>query len=279
MRKEALQKNKEDVAVIMSKINQNGGDYWATKDNGIGKGSPFSTKDAAIMLHELGYKKKDPIIQKIADTIFNTWQDDGRFKIAPTGAIYPCHTIGSARALCYLGFSKDKRIKQTFKHLIEIQHEDGGWQCNKFSFGRGSETNHSNPGPTLEALDAFRHTGLLNSDSRLDKAVEFLLWHWKFKKPVGPCQFGIGSLFMKTEFPFFRYNLFYFCYVLSFYKRARNDKRFNEALKLLNANLENDKIVIDNPNRQLSTMNFCSKGQPSDVATMRYRELLNNLEK
>lgn len=263
----------------MSKIHQNGGNFWATKDNGIGKGSPFSTRDVGIILHELGYKKKERVIQNIAETIFRTWHDDGRFKVAPTGAIYPCHTIGCTRVLCYLGYAKDKRIKRTFQHLMEIQQDDGGWKCNKFIFGRGPETNHSNPGPTLEALDAFRNTDLVNADPRLDKAVDFLLWHWKHKKPVGPCMFGIGSLFMKTEFPFFRYNLFYFCYVLSFYKRARNDKAFRQAVKELSAKLENEKIIIENPNRQLSQFNFCRKGQPSDIATMRYNELIKNLEK
>jgi hypothetical protein len=226
---ELYDKYKDDVSVIMSKIHQNGGDFWATKDNGTGKGSPFSTRDVAIILHELGYNKKDPVIQEIAKLFFNSWQSDGRFRSYTTGAIYPCHTIGSARVLCYLGYSQDERIIKTFNHLMEIQQKDGGWKCNKYSFGRGPDTEHSNPGPTLEALDAFRYTGLVNSNSLLDKAVDFLLWHWEFKKPVGPCQYGIGTLFLKTEFPFFRYNLFYFCYVLSFYKKALKDKRFHEA--------------------------------------------------
>ena len=272
-------KYKKDISLIMSKIHQNGGDLWATKDNGIAKGSPFSTVEVALILTELGYKKKDAVIKKIANLIFNAWHNDGRFKITPTGAIYPCHTIGSTRVLCYLGYSKDKRIKKTFKYLLETQQEDGGWQCNKFSFGRGPETNHSNPGPTLMALDAFRYTDLVNSSSQLNKAVEFLLWHWKVKKPVGPCLFGIGTLFMKTEFPFFRYNLFYFCYVLSFYKKARTDKRFKEAFKLLQTKLKDGKIIIENPNRMLANMDLCKKGEASDIATIRYKEILNNLKK
>jgi hypothetical protein len=272
----AHQKNEEDVAAIMSRIHQNGGDFWATKDNRILKGSPFSTKEAAIMLHELRCKKEIRI--GIADKLFEAWQDDGRFKVAPAGAIYPCQTIGATRVLCYLGYAKDKRVKKTFEHLLYIQQEDGGWRCNKFSFGRGPDTNHSNPGPTLEALDAFRFTKLNGSDARLEKAVRFLLWHWRFKKPVGPCQFGIGSLFMQTEFPFFRYNLFYFCYVLSFYPLARKDKRFLEAIKTLQTKLENGKIVIENPNRQISLLNFCRKGEPSNAATSRFKEILRNLE-
>ena len=94
------EKYKDDVAVIMAKINHNGGDLWATKDRKISKGSPFDTRDVALMLFELGFTKKDRIIQDIADLIFNNWKPDGRFRISPSGAVYPCHTIGAARVLC-----------------------------------------------------------------------------------------------------------------------------------------------------------------------------------
>ena len=270
-------KYKDDIAMIMAKSNHNGGDLWATKDKKICKGSPFATRDVALMLSELGFNKHDIIIQDITDLIFSIWKPDGRFKISPSGAIYPCHTIGVARVLCYLGFSNDKRIKKTFEHLLETQQEDGGWMCNKFSFGRGGETKYSNPGPTLEALDAFRFTDLINSDKRLDKAVDFLLWHWEIKKPIGPCHYGIGSLFMKTEFPFFRYNLFYYCYTLSFFKKAQRDKRFNDALMLLKKKLVNGKMIVENPNRQLASMDFCRKGQQSELATIKFNDLIKNI--
>lgn len=129
----------------------------------------------------------------------------------------------------------------------------------------------------MEALDAFRFTGLINSDKRLDKAIDFLLWHWEIKKPIGPCHYGIGSLFVKTEFPFFRYNLFYYCYTLSFFKKAQRDKRFNDALILLKKKLVNGKMVIENPNRQLASMDFCRKGQQSELATIKYKDLIKNI--
>jgi len=271
------QKYKNDIALIMSKINHNGGELWATEDKKIWKGSPFATRDVAIMLSDLGFTKEDGIIRDIADLIFSSWKPDGRFRVSPSGSIYPCQTIGAARVLCYLGYSDDDRIKKTFDHLLEIQQEDGGWKCNKFSFGRGPETVYSNPGPTLEALDAFRYSGLANTDKRLDKAVEFLLWHWEIKKPTGPCQYGIGSLFMKTEFPFFRYNLFYYCYTLSFFKKAHTDKRFKEAVNMLNDKLVKGKVIIENPNRQLADFDFCRKGQASELATIKFNELMGNV--
>ena len=52
------EKYKDDIAMIMSKINHNGGELWATKDKKISKGSPFDTRDVAIMLSELGFTKK-----------------------------------------------------------------------------------------------------------------------------------------------------------------------------------------------------------------------------
>ncbi len=70
---------------------------------------------------------------------------------------------------------------KTFQHFLDTQYTDGGWRCNKFSFGRGPETEYSNPLPTLNILNAFRFSNYLNKESKLDKAVDFLLDHWTIK--------------------------------------------------------------------------------------------------
>jgi hypothetical protein len=271
------EKYKNDIAFILSKRHDNGADLWAGEDHHIGKGSPFSTRDVALILTELGFGKKDAVMKDLAQLIFEHQQPDGRFKISKSGAIYPCHTIGCLRVLCYLGYAKDKRLKKTFDHLLATQENDGGWKCNKFSFGRGPETNHSNPGPTLEALDAFRFMDTAAISRQLNKAVEFLLWHWEEKKPVGPCLFGMGTLFNKTEFPFFRYNLFYYTYVLSFYQKAKGDKRFKQAYHQLQGKLAGNQMIVENPNRHLAKLDFCLKGQPSETATKRFNEIKKNL--
>ncbi len=266
-----------DAEAILAKRYDNGGDLWTTPDKRIGKGSPFCTGYCALMLLELGMDPAEPILKETSALILSLWRDDGRFKIFPKGAIYPCHTVGTARILCRLGYPSDSRLKKTFDHLLEIQYDDGGWRCKKFSYGRGPETEFSNPGTTLEALDAFRFTHFLNQDEHLDKAVEFLLDHWVTRKPLGPCHYGIGTLFMKVEYPFFRYNIFFYVYVLSFYNRAKNDHRFLEALQVLESKLVNGKIIVENPNRKLASFSFCRKGEPSALATERYYEILKNI--
>jgi hypothetical protein len=269
---------KSDIELLKSKQNHLGGDFWTTDDNRIGKGSPFSSRDVAIMLSELGFTRDDEEIKGLSEKVFNTLRPDGRFKISPSGSIFPCHTITALRVLCYMGFSHEKRLETTFDHLFEIQHDDGGWRCNKIKMGKSPDMDLSNPGVTLEALDAFRFTKFLNSDKRLGKAVEFLLQHWELKRPLGPCHFGIGTLFMQTEFPFLRYNLFYYCYTLSFYESARNDSRFKDAVTELDKKVRGGKLVIENPNRRLAKLEFCKKGEPSELATVRYNELKDRIK-
>ncbi|MBE3036191.1 MAG: prenyltransferase [Candidatus Atribacteria bacterium] len=205
-------------------------------------------------------------------------RDDGRYRLAPSGTLYPCSTAAAARVLCRFGQARDHRLQQTLVHLLETQHDDGGWRCNKFSYGRGPETEFSNPGVTLSVLDVFRFTDHVNKNPALDRAVDSLLDHWVVRRPMGPCHFGIGTLFMQVEFPFLRYNLFYYVYVLSFYDRAKDDQRYLEALRLLESKLDaRGRVVVKRPNRRLAELSFCAAGRPSDLATARYREIVKNL--
>ena len=266
-----------DIEAIIAKRYDNGDDLWATPDKRIYKGTPFSTLESVLMLAELE-SVPTAIMKEAGELMFSLWREDGRFQIAPKSAIYPCQTAGVARVLCRLGYADDDRLKKTFNHLLNIQHNDGGWRCNTYKFGRGEETAFSNPGTTLAALDAFRFSAFINNDERLDKAVESLLSHWETRKPLGPCHYGIGALFMKVEYPFFRYNLFFYVYVLSFYERAKKDPRFLDALNVLKSKAIDGKIIVENPNRKLADLSFCKKGEPSDLATEHYREILNNLK-
>lgn len=273
-----LKKYQSDIEAILAKRHDNGWDYWTTPDKRLIKGSPFTTLDCAFMLHELGMDRSEPILKETADLILSSWREDGRFKVSPQGGIYPCQTIYAARTLCHLGYASDSRLKRTFDHLLEIQHGDGGWRCKKFSFGRGPETEFSNPGPTLMALDAFRFTEFLNKNEMLDKAVEFLLDHWVTRIPLGPCHYGIGSLFLQVTFPFSAYNLFYYLYVLSFFNKAKKDSRYLDALEVLKTSLMDGRIVVKRPNQKLAGFAFCKKGEPSELATERYLEIVKNLE-
>ena len=94
---------------------------------------------------------------------------------------------------------------------------------------------------------------------------------------MGPCHYGIGTLFMQVEFPFRNYNLFVYVYVLSFYDKAKKDARFLEALDVLKSKTVDGQIVVERVVPKLENLTFCKKGYPSTLATSRYNEILDNL--
>lgn len=110
-----------DIEEILLHRHDNGGDYWATPDKRLLKGAPFTTIESPLYLLELGVSADDPIMKETANLIFSTWKEDGRFKIFPTGSIYPCQTAESARTLCYMGYANDSRIETTF----QVGQQDG----------------------------------------------------------------------------------------------------------------------------------------------------------
>lgn len=267
----------KDIETILSHRFDQGADLWTTEDKRLLKGGPFSTLECISYLLDLGLSKDDKIFKQVADMIFEAWKEDGRVKVYPTGGIYPCHTAIAIEALCKMGYEKDSRVEKSLEYFLETQESDGGWKCNKYSFGRGEETNYSTPNTTLIILDAFRYTDYLNHEKNLDRAVEFLLQHWEIRKPISPCHYGIGKLFMQCEYPFRGYNLFYYAYVLSFYNCAKKDKRFLEALKALEDKTINNQIVVERVVPKLAKLSFCKKGEVSELATKKWNKIKENI--
>ena len=271
---------KADMDRILATRYVNGADFWATPDGRLGIEKPISTLTALLIMSELKVQRSHEALQGAAELVLHAIRDDGRVRISPKGSIYPCHMALAAAALCRNGYADDKRVKAVLDHLLSSRFDDGGWRCNKFIFGRGPETNFSNPGVTLFALDAFRSAGMHEGKENLDQAVETLLDHWTVRVPIGPCHYGMGTLFMQIEYPFLRYNLFYYVYVLSFYPKARKDERFKEAFDSLKKKLDsNDRLIIERPNKKLETLDICRKREPSEAATERYLEIVRNMER
>jgi len=263
--------HEKDIQEILSHRYDDGAEFWTMK-------APFSMIESISYLLDLGISAKNEVLEDCAVFILSCQKEDGRIKLQISTS-YPCHTAIALNTLCKLGYSDNKRLEKTFQYFLDTQEEDGGWKCNKYSFGRGPETNYSTPHTTLVALDAFRYTDLLNNNEQLDKAVEFLLKHWEIKKPISPCHYGIGKLFMQVQYPFRdSYNIFNYLYVLSFYDVAKKDKRFNEMLDILKSKTVDNQIIVERVVPKLAKLTFCKKGEPSVFATKKYEELLDNLK-
>ncbi len=269
-----------DIEAILARRHDNGADYWGTADGRIYVGNPFSTISSLGMLYELGVNKTHEAVQGGLRLILDAVRDDGRIRVAPKAPMYPCYTAEAARILCRFGLKTNVAVKRTIAYLLENTHESGGWRCSFTRFGRGPETEFANPGATLYTLDVVRWISKHRTSSKVvDRAVESLLEHWDTRKPIGPCHWGIGSQFMQIEYPFLRYNLFFYVYVLSFFERARSDSHFTAALHALESKLDDGKVVVEKTHRGLKGLVFCEKGIPSKPATARYREIQKNIRR
>lgn len=268
-----------DIESILAQRHRNGGDHWATPDGRLYVGSPFSTLSSLNMLHELGVEARHEAVAGGLELIFEACREDGRIRLAPKAPLYPCYTAEAARILCRFGHQEHARVSAVVRRFLEDSHGTGGWRCNFTRFGKGPETQFANPGATLFVLDVLRFFPEHREGSvEADLAVESLLDHWETRAPLGPCHYGIGTRFLQVEFPFFRYNLFYYLYVLSFFSRAGSDPRFQDALGAFREKLgPGDEVVVERPHRGLSGLAFCRKGEPSEEGTRRYREILENL--
>ncbi len=270
--------DRTDVDAVLEHRHGNGGDFWASADGRLAVGSPFSTLEALLSLHELRVGPRHEAVRGAVQLLLDAWREDGRYRLGPSGTLQPCHTANAARILCRFGRSGDGKVQRSLEQLLSVQHQDGGWRCSNAPLGRSPESDASNPGVTLFVLDLFRFCADDLPLRAQNRAIDAVLGHWQVRRPMGPCNFGIGTLFMQTEYPFFRYNLFYYVYVLSFFKRARRHRCFGEALKLLENKLDSRRrMIIERPNRKMAKLNLCAKGQPSAAATRRFREIEQNL--
>ena len=192
-----------DIDQLLARQHDNGADAFMTPDGKLLKGGPFTALESAGYLLELGVPPEHPVLAAVAERIFAWIRPDGRIRTAQTGAIYPCQTALALVTLCRMGFADDERLAGTFAYFLDTQQPDGGWKCNKYSFGRGPETEYSTPYTTLLVLDAFRYRPQsAQAAEKLSHAVNFLLAHWEIRTPISPCHYGIGSRFLQVEYPF-----------------------------------------------------------------------------
>lgn len=267
----------QEIQEILKTSEKNGGKYWSRKDGDIHAPHGYSTIDVLMTLGEMGHKyKESKITIEAIKFVFEYLDDNGCFKYSSKSPKLPCITARILSALGRLGYKTDDRIEKSYQYLINSQQSDGGWRCSTAKIGKSPETDASNPGTTLYVLDAFRFRSNGKSEElKLENGLEFLLKHWITRKPLGPCEFGIGSRFLLVEYPFLRYNLFYYVYVLSQYSQVRNDKRFIEAKKVLMEKVKDDGIYPETPHKSWNIFIFAKKNEYSELATKRYSEIIN----
>lgn len=258
---------------------RNGGPFWSRGDGDIHAPAGFSTLDVVNVLGDLGLTvENDKRVKALADFLYSYQNPDGSYRYGARSSKLPCMAARIVAGLGRIGITSGIHIENSLNWFKSIQERDGGWRCATVKSGKSQSTDASNPGTTLYVLDAFRFSSDLSGILiELNLALEFLLRHWETRSPLGPCDFGIGSRFMKVEYPLTRYNLLYYVYTLSFYVRARGDARFLNALDSLSKHVESDKLRIENPHAQWSDFPFAQRNKFSILGTNVWLQIVKNM--
>lgn len=265
-----------DVRWILERERVNGGPFWSRADRNIHAPAGFSTLLVLNVLGELGATRlAHPLIADAAEFVFGYQCDDGAFRYTPGSSKLDCIAGQALAGLGRIGAAGGERAEAGFQWLLDSQRDDGGWRCPMVRLGDSAQTDASNPGATIFVLDAFRFRRNSPADeATLRSGVNSLLRHWETRVPLGPCRFGIGNRFLAVEYPFWRYNLFYYVYVLAHYKQARADTRFTEAVRQLSAHVNAaGEMVLDAPPRAWQGRSFARKDAPSELATRRWQQI------
>jgi len=272
----------EELQMVFSKININGGLFWS-KSNGDIYWGTFSTGSVLCFLAETGSTKDDPKIEDLVKFLFRYQTPEGFFKLGPNGpGWWSCFTATVLGALLRFGYTNDERVDKGLEWLFRTQRLDGGWYCTKNALKDGpKEKLESCPHSVLNVLWAFMNIPELRNRKELIPAVEFLLRHWETRTPIPNVdrgRYGIGSRFKWVRYPLFEYHLLKYVYILSHYDYALKDKRLREAVELLISKQDSQgRWTIDKPYRGWEEFEFGKKGNPSKWATLNALRVLKRL--
>lgn len=251
----------------------NGGRFWSREDGDIHAPSGTSTIDTVNVLGQLGADViKYPVLADVFDFLLGYQRQDGAFRYSPKSSALPCMTARVLTGMGRIGLAGEQQLHKSFLWLLDQQHLDGGWRCSTIRQGASPETDASNPGTTLYALDALSYLPMTTSLERSARhALTFLEAHWGSRSPLGPCGFGIGSRFLKPEFPFLRYNIFYLVVVLSKYERLCSPAYLADVLSEFDSHLTNGEVIYSGGPKAWRALLGQSSGEVCAFATEFWR--------
>jgi hypothetical protein len=137
-----------------------------------------------VSLVELAVPAGEPRALAAAETVLRWLTSPGRAKSLRVinGLVRRCASMeGNALAVCSrLGLSRDPRVEQLARSLIEWQWPDGGWNCDDRASGRSSSFHESLP-PMWGLHEFAAATGAAWAGDAAERTAEMFLAHRLFR--------------------------------------------------------------------------------------------------
>ena len=233
------------------------------------------------LLADLGFKFGDPGINEIIKAILSHQSADGAFLTEllipkvfggsdkPEFSWMLCDMPSLLHALLSFGLTENRQVSLAVKLLKSLVRENG-WPCVSSIpklRGPGKKEDHC-PYANLVSLKALSKGAQLGNSDVCRKGIEAQLNHWTNRKGRKKYLFGIGTNFQKIKYPNIWYDIVHVVDVLSCFKYARKDERFNEMLAIVNSKQqENSGFIPESIWRAYKDWDFGQKKIPSPWMT------------
>ena len=239
---------------------------------------------------ELGFNVGDPPVKNIVAKVMKHQSRQGPFQLPMNisknfggsgqdeWAWALCDTPVIVSSLIQMGMGNDPRVQTAIKYLESLVRENG-WPCavspelGKFR-GPGRKEDPC-PYATLVMLKILAHVPELRSGRSARIGVETLLSLWDQSKEQHPYMFYMGTDFRKLKAPLFWYDILHVLDVLSYFKWARKDKRFQVMLNSVKSKVDKDgRYIPESIWAAWKDWDFCQKKVPSQGLTFFVQRIL-----
>jgi len=230
-------------------------------------------------LADIGISSQEPGIQTAIKKILKHKSKEGPFQVLSN---YPTNFGGSGLdewlwCLCdapltiYIlikfGLGNNEIVLSALRHLGTLIRENG-WPCaackslGKFR-GPGKK---SDPCPYANLL-MLKTNALINDPAYEEKTnigIDTILGLWEHSREKRPYLFKMGTNFRKLKVPFIWYDILHVLDVLSQYKQAYNDPRFQSMLNVIRSKAGPDfRFTSESIWTKWKGWEFCQKREPS----------------
>jgi hypothetical protein len=233
-----------------------------------------------FFLSDIGLGIEDISLQEEVEDLFGLQLEDGTFILhSSMKPSYYCISSIVIASLAKMGCQEDPHILRFIDKILKSQRLDGGWHCalNR-AVGKKLQDSESCPMENLNVLMLLAQYERFRRDPQLEGAIDLLLLHWKNRlQPWRPYGFGIGSQFIKLQYPATKYGILRVLDVLSQYPYAIDKPEFQDMLSFVLSKAIDGKYYSESVSRSYSEFDFGQKKEPSRWITFLITRIQNRV--
>jgi hypothetical protein len=229
-------------------------------------------------LADFGLARDDPRVAALAEAVFAAQAEGGGFLHGGfdhtktwDARPYICIAHVMTYALARFGYGDDPRLGRAYAQIAAWQRDDGGWHPNQANLpgGKGA-AEPSCPFGTGNVLRALAAHPQWRGSAVAERGAGYLLTCWERRaEPYRPVGFGIGSTWLKSQYPFVQYQFLKTVDTLSRIPAAGADPRYREMVAHLESKRDDaGRWSAEGVNKPWSAFDFGQKKTPSPWITL-----------